>query len=151
MAAANVFKIQSFLQGPPPLQILKGCSQVSPEPSPGWTAPALPAWPCRAVFHSLDHFCGPPLDALQQIHVSLILTTPHLDIVLQVRPRQHRVVGQDHLPHPATHTSFETAQDKVGFLGCDIAGFMSSFPSTSTPMSFLAGLCLILLSSDLYW
>ena len=34
----------------------------------------------------LDHFCGPPLDALQQLHVSPVLRTPHLNAVLQVRP-----------------------------------------------------------------
>jgi len=31
----------------------------------------------------MDHFCGPPVDALQQLHVSLALSIPHLDAVLQ--------------------------------------------------------------------
>jgi len=44
-------------------------------------------------FHPWDHFCGPPLDALQQLHVSPVLRTPRLDAVLQVRPHQHRAEG----------------------------------------------------------
>ena len=68
----------------------------------------------------MDHFCGPPLDVFQQVHVSLVLRTLHLDTVLQVRPHQHRVEGQDHLPHSAGHSSLDAAQDRVDFLGCDI-------------------------------
>ena len=52
--------------------------------------------------------------------ISLCLSyTPHLDTVLQVRSHQHRAEGQDHLPHPASHTSFDAVQDTVGFLGCE--------------------------------
>ena len=36
------------------------------------------------VFHTLNHYCGPPLDLLQQVYVSLVLRAPHLDAVLQV-------------------------------------------------------------------
>ena len=32
----------------------------------------------------MDHFCGPPLDVFQQLHVSPVLRTPHLDAVLLV-------------------------------------------------------------------
>ena len=97
-----------------PLQVLKGCYQVSLEPSllqaeqPQLSRPVL----VGEVFHSLCHFCGPPLDALQQVCVSPVLRIPHLDTVLQVRCHQHRAQGQDHLPHPAA-----AAQDTVGFLG----------------------------------
>jgi len=42
-----------------------------------------------------------------------------LDTVLQVRPQQHREEGQDHLPQPVDHTSFDAAQDMVGFVGCE--------------------------------
>ncbi|KAK4810749.1 hypothetical protein QYF61_007723 [Mycteria americana] len=35
------------------------------------------------VFHPSDHFCGPPLDPLQQVHVFPVLRTPELDAVLQ--------------------------------------------------------------------
>jgi len=49
---------------------MKGCSQVSLEPSllqaehPQLFQSAL----AGEVFHSLDHFGGPPLDVLQQVH-----------------------------------------------------------------------------------
>ena len=33
-----------------------------------------------------------------------------------MRPHQHKVEGQDHLPQPAGHAA---AQDMVGFLGCE--------------------------------
>jgi len=70
------------------------------------------------MFHLLDHVCGPPLDALQQVYGSPVLRTPHLDTLLQVRPHQSRVEGQDHLSPPAGHASFNVAQYTVGFLGC---------------------------------
>ncbi|KAK4820661.1 hypothetical protein QYF61_002865 [Mycteria americana] len=35
------------------------------------------------VFHPSDHFCGPPLDPLQQVHVFPVLRAPELDAVLQ--------------------------------------------------------------------
>ena len=55
----------SFLQ---PIQILKGCSQVSLEPSLLQASqPQLSAFPLKEVFHPLNHFCGPSLDALQQV------------------------------------------------------------------------------------
>ena len=31
------------------------------------------------VFHPSDHFCGPPLNPLQQVHVFPVLRTPELD------------------------------------------------------------------------
>ncbi|KAK4816953.1 hypothetical protein QYF61_025776, partial [Mycteria americana] len=36
------------------------------------------------VLHPPDHFCGPPLDLLQQVHVFPVLRAPELDAVLQV-------------------------------------------------------------------
>ncbi|KAK4815374.1 hypothetical protein QYF61_001362 [Mycteria americana] len=71
------------------------------------------------VFHPSDHFCGPPLDPLQQVHVLPVLRAPELDAVLQVRSHQTRVEGQNPLPRPAGHASFDAAQDTVGFLGCE--------------------------------
>jgi len=47
--------------------------------------PQLSAWPRREGFHPRHHFCVPPLDALQQLHVSPALRTPPVDAVLQVR------------------------------------------------------------------
>ncbi|GAB0196099.1 cAMP-dependent protein kinase inhibitor alpha [Grus japonensis] len=54
----------------------------------------------------------------EQLHVSPVLGPPELDAVLQVGSHQSRVEGQDHLPRPAGHTSFDAAQDTVAFLGC---------------------------------
>ncbi|KAK4824658.1 hypothetical protein QYF61_017031 [Mycteria americana] len=70
------------------------------------------------VLQPSDHFCGPPLDPLQQLHVLLVLRAPELDAVLQVGSQQSRVEGQNHLPRPAGHASFDAAQDTVGLLGC---------------------------------
>ena len=100
--------------------VLKGCNKVSPEPS------LLPAEPPQLsqpfligeVFHPSDHFCGPPLDPLQQVRVFPVLRTPELDAGLQTGSHQSRVEGQNHLPRPAGHASFEAAQDTVGLLGC---------------------------------
>ena len=80
------------------------------------------------VLHPLDHFCGPPWDALQQIHVPPVVRTPHLDTVLQVRPHHRTGEGRDHFPYPAGHASFDAAQDTVGFLGCEgISDILYSF------------------------
>ncbi|KAK4828585.1 hypothetical protein QYF61_027675 [Mycteria americana] len=72
----------------------------------------------REVFHTSDHFCGPPLDLLQQVHVLPVLRTPELDTVLQVGSHQSGVEGQNPLPRPAGHASCDAAQDMVGLLGC---------------------------------
>ena len=47
------------------------------------------------VFHPWDHFCGPPLDVLQQVCVSPVLRTPQLDAVFQVRSHQRRIMSLD--------------------------------------------------------
>jgi len=92
---------------------LRGCYQNTSELSvlqaeqPQLSQPVL----LGEMFRPLDHFCGPALDALQQVYVSPVLRTPHLDAVLQVSPHQHRVEGQDHLPPPAGHASFDAVQD----------------------------------------
>ncbi|KAK4806791.1 hypothetical protein QYF61_005587 [Mycteria americana] len=65
------------------------------------------------------HFHGPPLDPLQQLHVLLVLRAPELDAVLQVGSHQSRIEGQNHLPQPVGHASFDAAQDKIGLLGCE--------------------------------
>ena len=97
--------------------ILKDCFQVSPGSSLLQTEqPQV----CQLVligevFHPLDHFCGPPLDTLQQ--VAPVLRTPHLHRILHVKSHQCRAEGQGLLPWPADHTSFDVTQDMVGFLG----------------------------------
>ena len=65
------------------------------------------------VFHPSDHFCGPPLDPLQNIHVFPVLRAPELDTVLRVGSHESGVEGQNHLPRPAGHASFDKAQDRV--------------------------------------
>jgi len=70
------------------------------------------------MLHTSDYFCGPTMGALQQLHVTPVLRTPHLDAVLQVSPHS-RVEGQDRLPRPADHTAFDAGQDTGGFLGCE--------------------------------
>ncbi|KAK4832884.1 hypothetical protein QYF61_026434 [Mycteria americana] len=63
------------------ISILKGCNEVSPEPSllqaeqPQLSQPFLTG----EVFHSSDHFCGPPLDLLQQDHGFPVLRAPEMD------------------------------------------------------------------------
>ena len=71
------------------------------------------------VFHPLDHFCGPPLDTLQQVRVSPVLRTPPRDAVLQGRSHQCRVGGQDHLPRPTGCPFFDAAKGMADFLGCE--------------------------------
>jgi len=70
------------------------------------------------VFQPSNHFCGPPLDLLQQLHVFPVLRAPEMDSGLQVGSHQSRVEGQNHLPQPAGHTSLDAALDAVGPLGC---------------------------------
>jgi len=71
------------------------------------------------VFQPSVHLRGPPLEPLQHIHVLLMLETPELDVVLQVRSHKSGVKGQNPLPHPAGHASLDAAQGTVGFLGCE--------------------------------
>jgi len=116
-----------------------------------WSAPALSSCPHREGVWSIDNFCGSPLDMFQHAHhISPVLMTPHLDTVLQVRPHQHRVKEQDHLPHTAGHASFDAAQDTVGFFDWE-STLVSSCLSTSTPTFFSAELCPILTFPSLYW
>ena len=104
--------LSSFLVRP--LQLLKGCSKVSPQPSL-----LLAEQPFRIgeVLQPSDHLCGPPLDPLQQVHVFLVLRAPELEAGFQVRSHQSRVEQQNHLPWPAGHASLDAAQDTVGLLG----------------------------------
>ena len=83
-----------------PLQVLKGCYQVSLEPSLLQAERSQLSQPILivGVFHPLAYFCDPSLDLLQQICVSPVLRTPHLDSELQVRSHQCRAEGQDDLP-----------------------------------------------------
>ncbi|PKU39469.1 rna-directed dna polymerase from mobile element jockey-like [Limosa lapponica baueri] len=53
---------------------------------------------------------------LHWVGVLLMLGAPELHAVLQVASHQSAVEGQNHLPQPADHTSFDAVQDAVGFL-----------------------------------
>jgi len=46
------------------------------------------------VLQPSDHFCGLPLDLLQQVHVFPVLRAPELDAGLQVESHQSRVTAQ---------------------------------------------------------
>ncbi|KAM9644853.1 uncharacterized protein ACIBXB_013062 [Morphnus guianensis] len=104
-----------------PFYILKGCSKVSLEPSllqaeqPQLSQPVLTG----EVFHPSDHFCGPPLDPLQEAHVFPVLRTPELEAALQVGSHQSGAEGQNPLPRPAGHTALDAAQGTAGILGCE--------------------------------
>ena len=89
------------------------------------------------VFHPLGHFCGLPLDALQQLHVSPVLRTPHVDAVLQVRPHQCRAEGQDHsLVLLATLLCMQPRIQLAFWAVRSHCWLMFIFSSTSTPSSF---------------
>ena len=119
--------------------VLKGCNKVSPEPSLLQAEPPQLSQPflIGEVFHPSDHFCGPPLDPLQQVHVFPVLRTPELDAALQ----GGGVEGQNHLPRPAAHTAFDAARIRLAFWAASAhCRITASFSSTSTPKSFCAGL-----------
>jgi len=70
----------------------------------------------------------------------------------QKRPHQCRLEGQDHLPWPAVHTSFDAAQDMAGFLGCEsILLAHVQLAIHQYPQVFSAGLCSTLSSLSLHW
>ncbi|KAK4831745.1 hypothetical protein QYF61_018943 [Mycteria americana] len=73
----------------------------------------------REALQLPGHLRGPLADPFQQVHVFLKLGTPELNTVLQVGSHESGAEGQNHVPRPAGHTSFEAAQDTIGFLGCE--------------------------------
>ena len=64
-----------------------------------------------------DCFSGNALDPIQQLYVFLV-GDPSLDTVLHMGPNESRVEGDSHLPFPASHLSFNAAQNTVGLLCC---------------------------------
>ncbi|KAJ7413989.1 hypothetical protein WISP_87148 [Willisornis vidua] len=64
------------------------------------------------------HLHGPPLDSLQQVHIFLVLSTPELYAAFQVGSHESGVQRENHFPQPAGYTSFDAAQNTIGFLGC---------------------------------
>ena len=55
---------------------------------------------------------------LQQAYASPIARTLQIHAVIQVRPHQGKIEGQDHLPQPADRSYFDVVQDTVAFLFC---------------------------------
>jgi len=53
-----------------------------------------------------DHFHGPPVHPLQKLHLFPLLEAPDPGGILQMGPPKGRVEGS-HLPHPASHSSFD--------------------------------------------
>jgi len=92
----------------------EGCYQVTSETSLHTAQPQLSACPRIEVFYPLEHFCGPPLDVLQQLHVSSVLRTPHLGpAALQVRPHSTEQRGRS--PHPAGCAASDAAEIQLTF------------------------------------
>ncbi|KAK4831414.1 hypothetical protein QYF61_017545 [Mycteria americana] len=71
----------------------------------------------RLLLQTLPQLRCPSLDTLQHLNVSLVVRSPKLNTVFEVRPHQCRVQGHDHFPSPAGHAIFDTSQDAIGFLG----------------------------------
>jgi len=98
--------LPSFPVGP--LQVLEGCYKAFSEPSllqaeePQIPQPVL----IGGMLQPPDHFRGPPLDALQQLHVLVVLGFPELNAVLQVGCHKSRVEEQNDLPLSAGHPSY---------------------------------------------
>ena len=69
-----------------PLQVLKGCYKFSLQPALLQAEQPLLSQPflIGEVFQTSDHFCGPRLDPIQQLHVLLVLRTPQLDTIVHV-------------------------------------------------------------------
>jgi len=62
--------------------------------------------------------CGSPLGLLQLVHVFPVMRASELDAGLQMGSHQSGVEGQNCLPRPAGHVSFDAAQITIGLLGC---------------------------------
>ena len=86
-----------------PLFVLEGCYKVSRSLpfSRLSSSNSLSAFPHRRGVPALWSFLQPPLDPLQQLHVSPVLRDPELDAGLQVGSHQSRPEGQNPLPQPA--------------------------------------------------
>jgi len=82
-----------------------------------------------------DHLHGPFLDALQQLHIFLVLDAPDLDAVLQVRPHEGRIEGDNHLPDLLGILLLIQPRVRLAFWA-ESALFILSFSSTDTPKSF---------------
>ncbi|KAK4815370.1 hypothetical protein QYF61_001358 [Mycteria americana] len=71
----------------------------------------------RLLLQTLHQLRCPSLHTLQHLNVLLVVRGPKLNTGFEVRPHQCRVQGHDPFPAPAGHTTPDTSQDAVGFLG----------------------------------
>ncbi|KAK4816046.1 hypothetical protein QYF61_011054 [Mycteria americana] len=100
-------------------QVVVESNKVSPQPpflqakQPQFPQPLL----IRLVLQTLHQLRCPSLDTLQHLNVSLVVGSPKLNTVFEVRPHQCRVQGHNHFPAPAGHTISDTSQDNIGLLG----------------------------------
>ncbi|KAK4815067.1 hypothetical protein QYF61_015351 [Mycteria americana] len=74
----------------------------------------------REVLQPSDHFCGPPLDPLQQVCIFLVLGTPELDAVLQYGPLRD-----------TTHYCFPLGHRAIDCKSLDVAIQPILYPSNS--------------------
>ena len=77
------------------LQVLEGCSEVSPEPSLLQAEQGQLLQPVfiGEVLQPSEHLHSPPLDSLKQFHIPSVQGTPGMEAVLQKGPHK----GRDHL------------------------------------------------------
>ena len=104
---------------PPTLKIFININKITSQSSFLKAEQTLVAYPflIKEVLQALYNLDGPPLDSFQGIPFFFVPGNPELDTVLQVRPDQGRVEGEDHLPCPADHAPFNAPQDAIGLLG----------------------------------
>jgi len=100
-------------------QILEESNKISPHSSSPQTKQPefLQSLLIGHTLQALHKPCCPSLDLLQYLNVLSLLRCPKLNTVLEVRPHQCRVQGQDDFPSPAQHTIPDTSQDATGLLG----------------------------------
>ena len=133
------------------IQII-GHNEVCPEPSLFQAKQAHFPQPffIGEVLQPCDHLSGPPRDLFQELCVLLVLGAPGLDTVLQMGPHNSWVEGDNHLPLPAGHSSFNAAQNTVGLPGCKralLAHVQLFFPwdqlwfSLSEGVTWYVGVC----------
>ncbi|KAK4815839.1 hypothetical protein QYF61_008442 [Mycteria americana] len=120
MAVLFLFRLLTGMDIHPGEVVLEGCNKVSLEPSllqaeqPQLSQPVF----IGEVFHPSDHFCGPPVDPLQQVHVLLVLRTPELDAVLQYPQVLFHSAALDHIiPQPVLKPRIALTQVQDPALG----------------------------------
>ena len=67
----------------------------------------------REMLESLNYLCGPLLDSLYRMNVSLVLGSPELDTILRVWPHQCWAEWKDCLSQSASYTTPNAAQDTI--------------------------------------